>query len=1104
MMTALWTRGRLTAVRLVFALALALCCGAGTALAQPNIDGNGDDLINYAGTIGENGCAIDRSDPRDDIAIADPKIDPCATLEDTDGNAVADYYVNGKDLRRFVSVYDSVGDDLYILFRVEGVIGDVDGNGNPDNNLCVPPANFNDQVGIGSEDTYEARYDINCDGETDITVRVQGNEATVTGAAGTATFAYAGGDLEVKVENISLPVVFQAFAFSGAIRDGLGEDITPTSTCGNPAPSIDLAKSVLPAVICAGQNADFTLVVTNTGNVDLTNVTVVDNLPAALDYVSTVSNTCGGPVNQAGDQITYGPFNLAAGANCTIVIRASRSAECSGEQTNNASVQGQFQSPCFNNGEPVIVSDKASATVLCGNITCSIEAPDTRVCPGETVQICGPEGNYSYAWSNGAVTRCITVGAGTYSLVITDLSSGCVSTNNCSVTIVEDPRPNCSISAPDTQICPGETVQICGPEGNYSYAWSNGAVTRCITVGAGTYSLVITDLATGCVSNNPCTVTIVENPRPVCSIEALDTTVCGTETVQICGPEGPYTYAWSNGAVTRCISVGVGTYSLVITNTVTGCVSNNSCSVTITPETPPCVDVTVNDQGPLCVGATFDLCGTVRNCGDRSANLEVRYTGRDPIVFQSVPAGESRNYCFVGVVMPACTGESVTFTVRAVATNNCGTSEEDTASDTVPCATPQIDVEKVAQEASVPSGGTIHYTITVRNPSGSVALENIRVVDDLCAYAVWTGVSNPAPFSAPGVGTAGGVVEWRFASLAPGAEQIITFEVTANVTAGGGVCPTTVQCQNDVYAIGECVGSGGQSTVRDDDSTVTPIVCAGENCPRTPGWWGQQCAQKGNGSTKLTVAQVTSIAGCIDSRSDFFNWTNDFDSFCRTINPASPMNQRKQAKRQFATTLANYCIDFLDIDPSQGGDVSLDPSTPISCGGFDADTIGELIDEVDDLLADLEGRDLNDPEVKSLYGQIISCFDDINNGRNIPTTEDCEHGSTTTSDEGEAMGEANGGSVELYRPSPNPFSGSTSFAYSVDATDGAAVDITVFDVAGRQIRKIVSGVQPAGRHVAAWDGRTDSGAMANRGVYFVRTIIGGVKASTNRVLYLSQ
>ena len=225
---------------------------------------------------------------------------------------------------------------------------------------------------------------------------------------------------------------------------------------------------------------------------------------------------------------------------------------------------------------------------------CSIEANDTQVCPGETVEICGPVGNFSYAWSTGATTRCITVGAGTYSLVITDLATGCVSNNNCAVTIVENPRPTCAIIAPDTQVCPGETVEICGPVGNFSYAWSTGATTRCITVGAGTYSLVITDLATGCVSNNECPVTIVENPRPVCEIIAPDTQVCPGETVEICGPVGNFSYAWSTGATTRCITVGAGTYSLVITDLATGCVSNNDCQVTIVENPRPTCSIEAN------------------------------------------------------------------------------------------------------------------------------------------------------------------------------------------------------------------------------------------------------------------------------------------------------------------------------------------------------------------------------------------------------------------------------------------------------------------------------------------------------------------------------
>ena len=661
----------------LFALCMAavLLSGATSVQAQtpPVIDGNGDDLISFVGSLGSTSCSVDRTDNRDDIVIADPKIIVCATQEDTDGDNVDDYFVNGFDVRRFVLVYDRPNKNLYVLFRMEGLVGDVDGNSLPDDAQCPPTQpSFGDQPGIGSQENYQVRIDTNCDGLPDVEIKVGGvgeDQITVLGATiGGSQLAYrAGGgangkDLELKITNIDLPPVFRASANANASFDGLGEDITATGTCGDPKPTIQLAKSVNVPVICPGGSADFTLVVTNTGNVDLANVSVVDNLPAGLVYQQTVSNTCGGAVNANGNQLTYGPFNLATGASCTIVLRVGRTAECAGQQTNTASVEGSFTSPCFNQGLPTIVSDKASASVLCGNVLCSIDAPDTRVCPGETVEICGPVGEYSYAWSNGATTRCIIVGAGTYSLVVTEIASGCASTNPCSVTITEDPRPVCSIAAPDTRVCPGETVEICGPVGEYSYAWSTGATTRCITVGAGSYSLVITDLATGCVSNNTCAVTIVEDPRPICAIVAPDTRVCPGETVEICGPVGEYSYAWSTGATTRCITVGAGSYSLVITDLVTGCVSNNTCAVTIVEDPRPVCEIIAPDTR-VCPGETVEICGPVGeysyawNTGATTRCITVGAGSYSLVITDLATGCVSNNTCAVTIVedpRPTC------------------------------------------------------------------------------------------------------------------------------------------------------------------------------------------------------------------------------------------------------------------------------------------------------------------------------------------------------------------------------------------------------------------------------------------------------------------
>src|SRR5262249_56760035 len=52
-------------------------------------------------------------------------------------------------------------------------------------------------------------------------------------------------------------------------------------------------------------------------------------------------------------------------------------------------------------------------------------------------------------------------------------------------------------------------------------------------------------------------------------------------------------------------------------------------------------------------------------------------------------------------------------------------------------------------------------------------------------------------------------------------------------------------------------------------------------------------------------------------------------------------------------------------------------------------------------------------------------------------------------------------------------------------------EVGVSDVAGRHVRTLMSGVQPAGEHTLAWDGRDDAGGRLNAGVYMLRLDAGG-------------
>jgi len=150
-----------------------------------------------------------------------------------------------------------------------------------------------------------------------------------------------------------------------------------------------------------------------------------------------------------------------------------------------------------------------TVTVL-PNPVCEITGPEA-VCEGQTAELCGPAGSVSYLWSGpggfSATTQCVTVGAaGTYDLTVTDPATGCTAT--CSHPLAVNAPPTCSITGPTTT-CVGVTIELCGPDGNLGYAWTGpggfAAETQCISVsGAGDYQLVVTDLATKCVSL-PCT-----------------------------------------------------------------------------------------------------------------------------------------------------------------------------------------------------------------------------------------------------------------------------------------------------------------------------------------------------------------------------------------------------------------------------------------------------------------------------------------------------------------------------------------------------------------------------------------------------------------------
>lgn len=77
------------------------------------------------------------------------------------------------------------------------------------------------------------------------------------------------------------------------------------------------------------------------------------------------------------------------------------------------------------------------------------------------------------------------------------------------------------------------------------------------------------------------------------------------------------------------------------------------------------------------------------------------------------------------------------------------------------------------------------------------------------------------------------------------------------------------------------------------------------------------------------------------------------------------------------------------------------------------------------------------------------------------------------------------GRLEFVSVTPNPFRARLTFVVEVPEAAGA-VEISVYDLAGRRICTVTRGALAPGRHTFLWDGRTDGGRRLAAGVYIAR------------------
>lgn len=85
----------------------------------------------------------------------------------------------------------------------------------------------------------------------------------------------------------------------------------------------------------------------------------------------------------------------------------------------------------------------------------------------------------------------------------------------------------------------------------------------------------------------------------------------------------------------------------------------------------------------------------------------------------------------------------------------------------------------------------------------------------------------------------------------------------------------------------------------------------------------------------------------------------------------------------------------------------------------------------------------------------------------------------------------------LYQNYPNPFNPSTEIDFYLPI--GTAVDLTVYNVIGQEIKRLISKELSAGHHTVMWDGKNSQGELVSSGIYFYRLNAGEFTAKRKMI-----
>jgi gliding motility-associated-like protein len=665
-----------------------------------------------------------------------------------------------------------------------------------------------------------------------------------TPAAGTPTYAITG----TSVTGTSATGLAPA-DYTYTVTDAAGCQNTTTLSITQPTAAL-AANAAVTATnsSCTNPNGAFAITATGgtstysysiDGNAPTTNSVTTDLSSGPHTYVVTDANGC---------TTTTGTVNISGTPGITSSVSNKLDVVCYGNNTASVTVTGAGGSTYDYTLTPMTATTTAQSNTT---------------------------GNFS------------NLSAGTYSVLVVDQMSNCISTNTITINTPTAALALTGITA-NSVVCNGGTAQVTatvtGGTPGYNYVWSSNTSTlSSATYTAGSYHVNIND-ANGCLLATQ-NFTVAEAPVLTIASVATTTTGCGlsnaSATVTATGgwniPNYDYVITSATATVSTTNTVtnlAAGTYSATITDAL-GCTTQTVFSIS-NPTTPT---LNIASTTPaICAGETATLTPTgavsytlASTSATFATNTTVtpttttvyNITGTDASNCTSAPLSVTVTVNELPTINLAssnaaiCVGQTATLTANTTGTTTVDTYTWSTASTTVNTTTVSPTAQTVYTVAGTNTltgcvSAVQSVTVDVNAlPTAAVASQtNVTCLGDANGTIILSSSSTNTTVVEPTVNLAAGDY---------------TFTIVDNTTTCANTVSATIAAPTTSLAISSIATQTAACATANGSATITAIA-----------GWGAPYTYSVNGSvvtgsvvTGLQAnnytAQVSDALGCVNS-----------------------------------------------------------------------------------------------------------------------------------------------------------------------------------------------------------------------------------------------